>query len=77
MKFRILVIALLCAILLALTVVDYHIRHDNTTIPLQCDYQFNVDSSGYQIYTEDMKLVDTMKWGENPKLDDIIQDDNK
>lgn len=41
------------------------------------EYHFNVDSSGYDIYSEDMKLVGRINYGVNPSLDSLIDNDNQ
>ncbi len=41
------------------------------------DYHFNVDNEGYDIYTEDMKLVGRINYGDNPTLDSLIDKDNE
>lgn len=41
------------------------------------DYYFNVDSSGYDIYTEDMKIVGRLTYKDNPTLDSLIDKDNE
>jgi hypothetical protein len=40
------------------------------------DYQFNVDQTGYDIYS-DGKLIGRIKYGENPSLDKLIDKDNQ
>lgn len=40
------------------------------------EYHFNVDETGYDIYTEDMKLLGRINYGENRTLDSLIDADN-
>lgn len=47
------------------------------TITHPTEYHFNVDNTGYDIYTEDMKLVGRINYGENPTLDSLIDKDNE
>lgn len=37
---------------------------------------FNVDSSGYDIYSSG-EIIKHFKWGDNPKLDSVIEADNQ
>lgn len=47
------------------------------TITHPTEYHFNVDNTGYDIYTEDMKLVGRINYGENHTLDSLIDKDNE
>lgn len=49
----------------------------NVIITHPTEYHFNVDSTGYDIYTEDMKLVGRLNYGVNPSLDSLIDNDNR
>jgi hypothetical protein len=42
-----------------------------------CDYHISVNLKGYSIITEDGDTLKTIKFGEIPKLDTIIYNDNK
>lgn len=39
------------------------------------EYQFNVDQTGYDIYS-DGKLIGRLNYGANPSLDSLIDKDN-
>mgnify|MGYP001594108871 CR=1 FL=1 len=41
------------------------------------EYHFDVDSVGYSIYTEDMKLIGRLEYGRNSQLDSLIDFDNQ
>lgn len=40
------------------------------------EYQFNVDSTGYDIYS-DGKIIGRLNYGSNPSLDSLIDNDNR
>lgn len=42
-----------------------------------CEYHISVNLKGYSILTEDGDTLRTIKFGEIPKLDTIIYNDNK
>jgi hypothetical protein len=52
-------------------------RAGSVTITHPTEYHFNVDSAGYDIYTEDMKLVGRLQYGRNNQLDSLIDADNQ
>lgn len=41
------------------------------------DYHFDVDDTGYTIFSEDMKVVGRLHYGDNPTLDSLIDKDNQ
>ena len=41
------------------------------------EYHFDVDNEGYDIYTEDMKLVGRIDYGKCGQLDSLIDKDNE
>lgn len=41
------------------------------------DYQMNVDSLGYTIYDQKMRVIGRLKYGVNPSLDSLIDKDNQ
>lgn len=40
------------------------------------EYHFNVDQTGYDIYTKDMIFIGRINYGSNPTLDSLIDKDN-
>jgi len=47
-----------------------------TASKIGAEYHFNVDSTGYDIYTEDMIFIGRINYGSNPTLDSLIDKDN-
>lgn len=65
-------------LIITIAVVSYVIGYKNQkTGDTQSEYHFNVDSTGYDIYSEDMELIGRINYGENKSLDSLIDLDNQ
>lgn len=54
-----------------------YVSKESVIIKHPTEYHFNIDTSGYIIYTEDMKEVGKLKYGTNQSLDSLINADNQ
>lgn len=73
----IITLASLCGAALGKWVTNDLNRRAPVIITHPTEYHFNVDQTGYDIYTEDMKLVGRLKYGDNRTLDSLINADNQ
>ena len=68
---------ILCIFFFTSFAFNIYFLENQVVITHPTEYHFNVDSLGYTIYTEDMKEVGRLNYGDNHSLDSLINADNQ